>query len=154
MGIIANPTTTPELHSEVLAEAELLVLMRKDHPLASLEALRPRDMAVYPIITNTRHSLYDFIEKEFRADGVDLNVAIAANHHMTTCLLLDTGNAVAIVDPWMPREIFPDLARRKFRPKLKIRARLVWSNSRPMSRIAEAFAQELRNVAREGAPAT
>lgn len=150
IGIVANPVSAAELHCEVLATSELLVTMRKEHPLAGYDEVGPRDLKNYPLITNTHHSLYDLIEQEFRRDGVDLHVAIAVNHHVTTCLLLE-GDAVAIVDPWMPDNIFPDLVRKKFRPRLEIQARLVWAASRPLSRIAEAFATELRLVAAQNA---
>jgi DNA-binding transcriptional LysR family regulator len=149
IGIIANPVNAAELDSEVLAKSELLVVMREGHSLAGVDVIRPRDLKDYPLITNTHHSLYDVIEEEFRRDGVELNVAIAVNHHMTTCLLLEGGDAVAIVDPWMPANIFPGLLRKKFRPSLEIQARLVWANSRPLSRIADAFVAELRAVAAE-----
>jgi DNA-binding transcriptional LysR family regulator len=151
IGIIANPTNAVELDSEVLAEAELLVVMDRNHPLAGHDVVRPRDLKGYPLITNTHHSLYDVIAEEFRREDVDLDVAIAVNHHMTTCLLLEGSNAVAIVDPWMPENIFPTLLRKKFRPRLQIQARLVWNNSRALSRIAEAFVAELRSVAQERA---
>jgi DNA-binding transcriptional LysR family regulator len=152
IGIIANPTNAVELSSEVLAEAELLVVMGREHPLAGHDVVRPRDLKGYPLITNTHHSLYDVIAEEFRREKVDFDVSIAANHHMTTCLLLEgSSTAVAIVDPWMPENIFPNLLRKKFRPRLEIQARLVWANSRALSRIAEAFVVELRSVAQERA---
>ena len=71
---------------------------------------------------------------------------------MTTCLLVRNGEAVAIVDPWMPTEIVPDLARRTLRPRLEIHARLIWARSRPLSRVASAFCDELRAVAAETHP--
>jgi DNA-binding transcriptional LysR family regulator len=144
LGIIAVPFKEANIRTEDLASAEMLVVMRKKHPLAKRRVVKPQDLQRYPIITNTHHALFHVLEQTFRQSGVDLNIAIAANHHVTTCLLLGDSDAVGIVDPWMPRDLFPELVRKPFRPKVEIRARLLWASSRPMSRLAEAFVRELR----------
>lgn len=152
-GIIASPYAGAELMSEDLVVSELTALMHRDHPLAGRQAIRPQDIASYPLVTNTHHSIYDVVQATFRRSKVDLDVSIAVNHHVTTCLLLEAGDTIAIVDPWMPADIFPNLVRRPFRPRIETRARIVWTGSRPMSRAAEAFLDELRKgVAESGQP--
>jgi DNA-binding transcriptional LysR family regulator len=146
-GITANPTSASDVDSEIFATSELLVLMRGDHPLAERRVVRPQDLSGLPVITNTQHSMFHRVEIAFRDAGADLKVAIACNHHMTTCLLVHSGQAVAIVDPWMPTEIVPGLVRRLLRPRLVIHARLIRSRARPLSRVASSFYDELRAVA-------
>ena len=156
VGVVANLANTKELESMVFATSEIRVLMHADHPLAAQEVLRPRDLAGWPLITNTQHSLFHRIERAFRNDGAELRVAIACNHYMTICLLVRDSRSVAIVDTWMPQELFPDLARRRMHPRLEIHARLIWSKSRRLSRLAEAFCEDLQRYAatRSAEPST
>lgn len=151
-GVIANPPTTNDVDSEIFATAELLVMMRHDHPLAGNEVIQPHDLSAWPLITNTQHSMFHRVEAAFRGADVELKVAIACNHHMTTCLLVRSSQAVAIVDPWMPGEIVSELVRRTLRPRLEIHARLIWARSRPLSRVASAFCEDLRAAARRPQP--
>jgi DNA-binding transcriptional LysR family regulator len=144
LGITANPLTDSDIATEDLATAELVAVMHKEHPLAKQRVVKPKDVQGYRLITNAHHSLYHILEQIFRRSGVKLDITIDVNHNLTTCLLLQSGDAVAIVDPWMPRALFPDLVRRPLRPKVEIRARLLWANTRPRSRLAEAFLGELR----------
>ncbi|SFJ28467.1 DNA-binding transcriptional regulator, LysR family [Phyllobacterium sp. CL33Tsu] len=144
IGVIASPFNAPELTAEDLTVSELRILVHKDHPLARQSVIRPQDLKRYSLITNTHHSIYDAVQATFRSCKVDLNVAIAVNHHVTTCLLLDTTTTVALVDPWMPVDVFPDLVQRDFVPRIETSARVVWSAARPMSRTAQVFVEELR----------
>ena len=146
IGVIASPFNAPELTIEDLTVSELRILVHKSHPLAHQRVIRPQDLKPYPLITNTHHSIYDAVQATFRRSKVDLNVAIALNHHVTTCLLLEKGNTVALVDPWMPVDIFPELVQRQFVPRIETRARVVWSAARPMSRTAKAFVAEMRKA--------
>jgi DNA-binding transcriptional LysR family regulator len=144
IGITANPLTHPDIATEEIAVAELVVVMRKDHPLARRRVIRPEDIRGHGLITNAHHSLYHVLVEVFRDSGVKLDIAIDVNHNLTTSILLQSGDTVAIVDPWMPRSLFPNLVRRPLRPKVEIRVRLLWASERPRSRLAEAFLTELR----------
>jgi DNA-binding transcriptional LysR family regulator len=148
LGLIFTPSQHPGVRIEELGTTELVCIMRVDHPLAELSYVRPADIRKFPLITNSRNPLFHRVEQAFHRCGVELDFTIAVNHTVTSHLLVDgSEDAVALVDPWVNPDLFPGLIRKRFRPRIEIRPRIVTSQEHPPTRLAQLFMENLREVA-------
>jgi DNA-binding transcriptional LysR family regulator len=67
----------------------------------------------------------------------------------TACVLAAAGVGVAVVDPFSPRQGGShDLIVRPFTPKTVAVAYMLWSEAEPLSRLAKAFLDEVRETSR------
>lgn len=149
VGLISTPTQNPGVLTEDLGRSELVCVMRATHPLVSRPFVTPNDVTGYPLITNTRHPLFHKLQRAFSSSGVDIepSISIAANHNVTSCLLVEQSDCVAIVDPWIDISFFKGIVRKRFRPRIDIRPRMITSRTHPLSRAARLFVDLLREEA-------
>lgn len=149
VGLISTPTQNPGLIVEMLGQSEMLCVMRSTHPLASRPYVTPTEVKRYPLITNTRHPLFHELQRTFSESGVDIEpaIAIATNHNVTSCLLVESSDCVAIVDPWIDVGFFRGVIRKPFRPRVDIRPRMISSRTHPLSQVASLFTDILREEA-------
>lgn len=153
-GVIYAPADEHGLRVQRLRAAELVCVLRADHPLASRPVLRPRDLRHETLIVNVRNDpILQMLEEAFRPGGVRRRARIGTNNTSTACALVSAGAGVAIVEPFGVGLLFPSLARRTFRPRIGVEMRVVSNAEHPMSRLAARFVQRLRAIG-EGCGAT
>lgn len=144
LGFIHAPSENPLLRVEKLATSAIICVLPHDHPLADRPFLGPKDICRFPLITNNRNTIAPRIEEAFRACGVERDFAIACNHTMTVFMLVEAGAGIALVDPWIRKEQFPTLLRKPFRPTIEVCPRALFQRSAPLSQLAEAFLQTVK----------
>ena len=89
------------------------------------------------------------LRDSFLAAGCAFNAAMEVRYCNTACVLVESGLGVAVVDPFSPVSgNARGLAIRPFSPTTSTPAFAAWSSHRPLSRLAEVFLQEVRQVVR------
>ena len=84
------------------------------------------------------------IEAAFRNAGESMDIAIEVNHAFTACMLAGEGVGVALVDPFALSLMGDELIVRPFRPAVQLSTRILFSEKRPLSRLALEFIEILR----------
>jgi len=155
LGILDVPTPSGALEVEEFCEGEVSCVLRASHPLARHKALTPALLAGQTLVSFGEDTISAWRFREaFKAAGVQYETALVSNSTVTLCAMVAEIDAIALVDPFtLMSHAFPDLITRRFRPRLELRPRFLFSPGRPRSLIVGQFVQTLRQVAVELAQA-
>jgi DNA-binding transcriptional LysR family regulator len=146
LGIAVNACSVPTVTAEPLVIMDMVCVVAKNHPLARLDVISPRDMSDYPLISFSRDTVLGrHIEMAFEKEAAGRNVNIQVRYCETACLLAQQGAGIAIVDPFvlLGETVFPDLVVRPFAPRIEAKACLIRPSLRRPSRIAQRFVSVL-----------
>lgn len=125
------------------------------HPLADLPSVSPSDVARFPLISVNRITLIGLlIDEAFRGSGIVRNSVVEVSRAVIAYASVDASVGVAVVDPFANAPSnFPNLIAKPFVPSLRINPRLLYSASRPLSRINQQFVLATQQVCEgEGEP--
>ncbi|RYB04638.1 LysR family transcriptional regulator [Lichenibacterium ramalinae] len=138
----------PGIASTVMARGEMVCVMPPDHALAALPAVSPPDLAGHPFIALERGTrLGEAVRASFAATGTPFRSAIEVRYCNTACVLAGAGAGAAVVDPFSPVQGGSHrLAVRPFRPETPAVSHVLWSEARPLSRLAETFLAEIHRA--------
>ncbi|WP_439498868.1 LysR family transcriptional regulator [Bosea sp. (in: a-proteobacteria)] len=139
------------LDSEVFFAENMVCVMRPDHPLAQKQRIVPSDLRGFPFIALERGTkMGTLLRQAFDKAGEPFEFSVEVRYCNTACVLAEAGVGVAVVDPLSPHFAGHfKLATRPFEPASCVAASVVRSHKRPLSRAAEAFLREVRQVASE-----
>lgn len=149
LGFVLGLDGHPGLVSDVVHGGEMVCVCRPDHPLAAKPIVAPADFAPYPFIALERGTrLGTALRRAFEQKSCPFNFAVEVRYCHTACVLVESGVGVAVVDSFSAAGSGRfDLAVRRFRPATPAVGYAVRSQSRPLSRLAVAFLQEVQRVA-------
>ncbi|KRE06706.1 transcriptional regulator [Bosea sp. Root381] len=137
------------LNSEVFFSENMVCAMRPDHPLAEKPVITPADLRSVPFIALERGTkMGTLVRQAFDKMAETYEFSVEVRYCNTACMLAEAGVGIAVVDPLSP--LFAGrfkLATRPFEPASRVAASVVRSDKRPLSRAAEAFLREVRQVA-------
>ena len=81
--------------------------------------------------------------------GAPFQPTVEVRYCNTACVLAAAGVGAAVVDPFSPRQSGgQDLVVRPFTPRTVAVAYMLWSVAEPLSRLAKAFLNEVRQASR------
>lgn len=148
LGFAIGLAPHPGINFEVVNEAEMVCAMHPDHPLAARDSLGPADLAGYPFIALERGTqLGEAVRDTFAKAGVPFRANVEVRYCNTACVLVAAGLGVAVVDPYSPvHGADHRVVVRPFVPRTPATSYLIWSEARPLSRLAKAFLQELWSI--------
>ena len=108
--------------AEIISEQEIAVAVRSDHRLASLSAIRPRDLRDEVIIAVPDHfPSMALIRVAFLEANIKLNVPVVAGSSFAVCGLVHAGVGVGLCNGLqLTGGIFEDVVARPFRPRIPI----------------------------------
>jgi DNA-binding transcriptional LysR family regulator len=151
VGVIDVSESGPDMDVHELCRADIVCVMRSDHPLAKLSRITPRDIASETMITFAEDTTSGWaIREALRKQKLPVHIAFTVNHTLSAFSLAQEGSGVAVVDPFpMLLGSFPKLVMRPFRPAIESRPRVLISKTRPSSVISGAFVKTLKVVADE-----
>ena len=151
LGILDLPAPSGSLEVEEFCQGEVSCVLRASHPLAKYHTLTPALLADQTIVSfgEDTSSAWRFREA-FKAAGVHYETALVSNSTVTLCAMVAEIDAIALVDPFtLMSHAFPDLVMRKFKPRMEVNPRFLFSPGRPRSLIVAQFVKTLRQVASE-----
>lgn len=149
IGILDVPYPTVHLQVEEFCVAELVCVMRRDHPLASQAEITPDLLQEHNLITFAHETLTGWSLREaFRGSGLRYEVSVTSNSSTAACsILAQAPDLIGLLDPFtLLSGAFPDLVQRPFRPRIDMRPRLLFPTGRPVSLLTAKFIQRLRDV--------
>ncbi|ACA18233.1 transcriptional regulator, LysR family [Methylobacterium sp. 4-46] len=148
LGIADTPVRDPELRVEELCEAQMVCVMRADHPLAGHAEVRVSDLLAEPVIAFSEDTVLGrAIREALNERNPRYQVASTINQSTVACALVGQGVGVALIDPFpVAAGAFGGLITRPFVPHILVRPAVLRRFDRPPSQPALAFEQELRAV--------
>ena len=146
LGFALGFSEQPGIGCEVLHEGEMVCVMPPDHPLAGQQEVTAKDLAALALIGLERGTrLGEALRRSFQQMDAPFRPSVEVRYCNTACTLAAAGVGVAVVDPFSPRQgRAEELAVRPFRPATPARACVLWSEARPLSRMAQGFLGAIR----------
>ncbi|MGF0540166.1 LysR substrate-binding domain-containing protein [Agrobacterium sp. ES01] len=119
-------------------------VMPKDHPLAGLSSIGPRDLKDEPMVALAHHTVTaNYVTQSFASAGITPSIAMESQPSYSACGLAAVGIGVAIVDPFTPKIFGDRLATVPFEPEIPFDFHLIKPAEIPITRAAEGFADAL-----------
>jgi DNA-binding transcriptional LysR family regulator len=149
LGFVLGLDDHPGLAADAVFNDRMVCVCRPDHPLARKAAVSPADLTSYPFIAlESGTKLGTKVRRAFEQESCGFRFAVEVRYCNTACVLAESGVGAAIVDPFSPAGGRYDLAVRPFLPATPVTAHAVWSTSRPLSRLTEAFLRDVKTALR------
>jgi DNA-binding transcriptional LysR family regulator len=148
-----GPVGGAEVQVGETCETELGCLLPATHPLAARQALRPEDLAPWPLISpGGQWPLGALLSVAFADADVPLRIAVEVPQATVAGGLVRAGAGIAVLDGFglasaRGEDPTGTLAVRPFRPRMVSVARLLRPRHRQVSRLADAFRRTLLEVA-------
>jgi DNA-binding transcriptional LysR family regulator len=146
LGFAIGLSHHPEIDYEIVYEGRMVCAFSPDHPLSSRSVVSAAELVDYPLIGLERGTMMgEQVRRSFDSEGVPFKAAVEVRYCNTACVLASAGVGVAVVDGFSPKQVATNLlAIRPFIPETPVTAYIMWSKTQPLSRLAKAFANEVR----------
>jgi DNA-binding transcriptional LysR family regulator len=150
LGFALGLSQHPGIAHEILHTGEMVCVLPPNHPLADRPVISASDLAGLPFIGLERGTrMGEAVRENFAQAGTPFQPSVEVRYCNTACVLAAAGVGAAIVDPISPRQTGShDLVVRRFAPAIPSIAYMLWSEAEPLSRIAKAFADDVRETSR------
>lgn len=125
------------------------VLMRKDHPLAEKDCVRPEDLRGVPLMISRQMNKERGLSGWLGYDSEDLNVVVTGNLAHTLAMAVEEGiGCLLTLDKLMHLSDDRNLCFRPLEPRLESGMHLVWKKYQVFTSATEVFIDALReNIA-------
>jgi DNA-binding transcriptional LysR family regulator len=150
LGFALGLTHHPGIAHEVVYNGEMVCVLPPNHPLAERAVISASDLVGLPFIGLERGTrLGEAVRESFSRVGAPFQPSVEVRYCNTACVLAAAGVGAAVVDPFSPRQNGKqNLVVRPFTPRTPAVAYMLWSESEPLSRLASAFLEEVRQASR------
>jgi DNA-binding transcriptional LysR family regulator len=147
------PVDEPTIVDTIILEGSLRVIVPRGHELAQLSEITPADLAPYSLIGYGPQTPYGLhVEQALAASGTSVRFDTVVRFTPVACSLVQAGAGVGIVDEFVIRGgTWPKIEARPFLPHTRMHVHLLTSRLEPLSRVAQAFAKILYDLAGERA---
>jgi len=138
----------PGIAHEVVHEGEMVCVLPPSHALAGRTEISASDLVGTPFIGLERGTqLGEAVRDSFARASAPFQPTVEVRYCNTACVLAAAGVGAAVVDPFSPRQGGNSgLVVRPFVPKTPALAYMLWSEAEPLSRLAKAFLNEVRQA--------
>ncbi len=149
IGVLDVPAPSSSLQEESFCHAEVVCVMRGDHPFAARSMLTPEDLAGQLLVSFGDDTLTNWhLREAFHSRGTTLDLSFATNSTITACSIVSEVNGIALVDPFsLLSGAFPQLVARRFEPMIAVEPRFLFAN-RPRSLIVAQFVEQVKETAK------
>ena len=149
IGITVLPVDETMVSSSIVGEGRLMVIARRDHPLAQLQEVGAEDLAPHQVIAYPPDSPYDLsLSNTIRStihESASSNLVVGFTPN--ACAFVQAGLGVAIVDEFVTLgDVWPDIVARPLVPKAVMQVHLITPRSATVSRTTRAFTKCMANV--------
>ena len=140
----------PGIAHEVVHEGEMVCVLPPNHALGDRAEIAASDLVGLPFIGLERGTrLGEAVRDSFAKAGAPFQPTVEVRYCNTACVLAAAGVGAAVVDPFSPRQGGNNgLLVRPFVPRTPALAYMLWSQAEPLSRLAKAFLDEVRQANR------
>ena len=150
LGFALGLSHHPGIAHEVVHTGEMVCVLPPNHKLAERPVISASDLVGLPFIGLERGTrLGEAVRESFAQAGAPFQPTVEVRYCNTACVLAAAGVGAAVVDPFSPRQSGSQgLIVRPFTPKTVAVAYMLWSEAEPLSRLAKAFLNEVRQASR------
>jgi DNA-binding transcriptional LysR family regulator len=150
LGFALGLSHHPGIAHEVVHRGEMVCVLPPRHPLAERPVISATDLTGVPFIGLERGTrLGEAVRESFAQAGAAFQPTVEVRYCNTACVLAAAGVGAAVVDPFSPHQNgHHDLIVRPFTPRTTAVAYMLWSEAEPLSRLAKAFLNEVRQASR------
>ncbi len=144
----------PTLQVERLFEGRMVCVCPPGHPLARLAVVTPADLRRHSFVAlDAATRMGSAVRDAFIATGQPPDFPISVHFCNTACDLVLAGVGAAVVDPFSASSCGREqVAVLPFEPTIVSVAYAFWSSQRQVSRTAQQFLQDVRQVLHESLP--
>lgn len=147
LGLTMATISEPRVRNERIGEAEIVVVMAPDSPLAMLEEISPRDLEGQVLISyGSIPAIGRGLDRIFEEQGCRRSPEIEINLSIAAAPLVERGIGVALVDGLVPWKELGNLTCRPFRPRTIVDIIVSISTVLPTSRLTREFIRDLQAV--------
>lgn len=148
LGFALGLSHEPGIAYEVVHTGEMVCVFPPGHDLAAKAVVSAADLADHPLIGLEKGTrLGEAVRSSFDHANIPYVPTVEVRYCNTACVLAAAGVGVSVVDPFSPRQGGGhDLTVRSFIPKTPAVAYMLWSEAQPLSRLAQAFRDAVRNA--------
>lgn len=122
------------------------LLMRRDSELASLDRIRPADLAPLPLLCSRQAMLSNELSGWLGYDFAKLNVISTHNLLHNAALMVRAGMGYAMTIDKLVGDNDPDLTFRPLEPKMEAALFFAWKKYQVFSKAAEKFLETLQKL--------
>lgn len=121
------------------------ILMRTDHPLAALSAIRPEDLAGFPVIVPNGTIVRNDLSGWLGGSLGRLNVVGTTNLFQNAAMMVKAGYGclVTLYDSLLDTD--SDLCFRPLSPRIDVAVSIAWAPGRPLPPACELFLSAMRD---------
>lgn len=151
IGLVSQLSETPGVESHFLYEVDAVCVLPRDHRLATMDVIVPKDLAGEPYISLPRNEYgYTAIDAVFDEFGINRQINLETSYSSITCSLVAQGLGVAIINPLAALDFRQDeIVSRPFKPSIKHSAHLIHPTRKTDNRMISSFVATLRSVLQE-----
>lgn len=144
-GVAYGPVLHAGIEAELLVERKVVCALPQKHPLSTQRSLSVANLVKTRVITyGTQTALGRIVQAELLKAGGDQNQLIEVNSTDLACMLVASGAGVGVIDPSPTNVRFANLVTRPLSTKILVQLFLVFARGRPVSKLTENFAQQLK----------
>ncbi|HUN99796.1 MAG TPA: LysR substrate-binding domain-containing protein [Bradyrhizobium sp.] len=151
VGVVSHLIESYGFESEELYQIDGVVIMPKDHRLATKSWIQPADLAGEPYISFSRNDYgRSEVDAIFEEAGINRHITLETPYSSITCSLVAQGLGVAIVNPIAAQDYrHMGVVTRPFRPSVKHSATLIYPKGRSEGRLVSSFVETLKVITQE-----
>jgi DNA-binding transcriptional LysR family regulator len=148
IGFVIGPWEHETFNAEPIAKGDMVCIVNRKHRLSKNKTITITDLRNEAVVAiNYSSPLGGAILEIFVNSGETIVPRVEAQHTTTACALVENEVGVAIVDPFVINSVQrPELLSVKpFTPATTATVYAIWSKSKPLSRMTEAFLREVKS---------
>jgi DNA-binding transcriptional LysR family regulator len=151
LGFVHGPVETGGLDVEELCEAELICIVPKAHRLARRRVLKLEDLFSERLVAAGPESAPGRLLRSVSDSlGLQLSFVAESNASAVRVALARRQNFITILDPWLPVTLpHAGLVIKRIEPRIVLKALVLSSPERPLSRLASDFKRACRKTVQE-----
>ncbi|WP_304307702.1 LysR substrate-binding domain-containing protein [Pseudacidovorax intermedius] len=155
LAVTLMPVDHPNLETSLLGSARMVCACPYGHPLAARATLTVADLLPWPFVAYNRTTAFGRMVGElFEAAGETMRAAVEVGSPQNACAMVQAGVGIALVDEFSVRSWQASrLVVRPVQGAHLLHANAVHPRFEPMSRVAQAFTEVLRELMHPGAEA-
>ena len=125
------------------------LLLRRDHPLARLPAIRPKDLEGVPLLTSRQRMVDNEFAGWLGREGHSLDTVGTYNLLYNASLMVAAGVGCALALDGLIHTQGTPLTFRPLEPRVETHLNLVWKKYHPLSQAAECFLAQFQETLQE-----
>lgn len=143
LGFVYAPVNVAAVRSIPVCQAEIACVFPERHPLAGKKIIRAEQLRGQRIVGFGPKVVTGLlIRGALQRAAVPANI-VETNSSIAALSLVRAGGVVALVDPFVLAGSFGKLSYARFRPRIEFSVLALCSAYRPLSRLAQAFLDEM-----------